>query len=229
VLDRRAATDDPDEPDNEPAEQPGTAPGDLGARLRRLGDSHPSGPDYRARNHGDIHASGQAPGLADRRAESAPADSRSQNSGEHRETSQAEPGPRETGEHRETTRSESAAALADLRDGRDRPDVDAIHLPPEQARHILDGDGPDKRGGGHRHGTGRPRKTEFPEGWSDEVILSTVEQVAREPDTAKWKNGGCWLATGERDGVRVNVAVRPDGRVLTAWPEPGGRGVRQNP
>jgi hypothetical protein len=40
----------------------------------------------------------------------------------------------------------------------DRLAPDSIELPPERAGHILDGDA---WGGGHRHGTGRPGKTEF--------------------------------------------------------------------
>ena len=45
-------------------------------------------------------------------------------------------------------------------DGRsDRPALDSLHVAPERAKHILDGD---RWGGGHRHGTGRPGKTNCP-------------------------------------------------------------------
>jgi len=43
-----------------------------------------------------------------------------------------------------------------------RPAPDSLTLPPERATHILDGD---RWGGGHRRGTGRPGKTEFPADW----------------------------------------------------------------
>jgi hypothetical protein len=61
------------------------------------------------------------------------------------------------------------------------------------------------------------------------VIVSTVVDVARNPDSAELQDNGRWLAVGERDGVEVKVVVQPDGRIWTAWPEPGGRGVIQNP
>jgi hypothetical protein len=35
--------------------------------------------------------------------------------------------------------------------------------------------------------------------------------------------------SGERDGVRITAVVQPDGRVWTAYPEPGGAGVVTNP
>src|ERR1700730_5472580 len=38
----------------------------------------------------------------------------------------------------------------------DRPPLDSLHVTPERAKHILDGD---RWGGGHRHGTGRARET----------------------------------------------------------------------
>ena len=63
----------------------------------------------------------------------------------------------------------------------DRPSLDSLHVPPERAGHILDGD---RWGGGHRHGTGRPGKTEFPAGWDDEKIIGHVLDVARAPDDA---------------------------------------------
>ena len=65
-------------------------------------------------------------------------------------------------------------------DGRsDRPPLDSLHVTPERAGHILDGD---RWGGGHRHGTGKPWKTEFPASWDDEKIIGHVLSVARAPD-----------------------------------------------
>jgi hypothetical protein len=61
----------------------------------------------------------------------------------------------------------------------DRPPLDSVHVAPERAKHILEGD---RWGGGHRHGTGRPGKTEFPSGWDDEKIIGHILGVACVPD-----------------------------------------------
>jgi hypothetical protein len=117
----------------------------------------------------------------------------------------------------------------DVRDHPDRPPEADIHLSPDRGRHILDGDGARSPGGGHRHGTGRPGKTEFPASWPDEVILPLVEEITRTPDAVERQRNGKWLVTAERHEVRVTAVVLADGRIWTAWPEPGGPGVRQNP
>jgi hypothetical protein len=111
----------------------------------------------------------------------------------------------------------------------DRPTLADIHLPGDRGRHVLDDDGPGKPGGGHRHGANRPGKTEFPESWSDEVIISAIEDVSRSPDDVRWQSNGRWHVSGEREGVKVHAVVQPDGAIWTAWPEPGGPGVRKNP
>jgi hypothetical protein len=102
-------------------------------------------------------------------------------------------------------------------------------MTPDRTWHLLDGDGPDKPGGGHRHGTGKPGKTEFPKDWSDQTIISFVEDVCRRPDEVSWKDSKRWRVKGERDGVNINAVILPDGRIWTAWPDEGGRGVRKNP
>jgi hypothetical protein len=137
--------------------------------------------------------------------------------------------PKPTGSRLGRSDARSDPGVPGHRDHPDRPVATEIHLPQDRVRHILDGDGPGKPGGGHRHGTGRPGKTEFPQHWSDEAILSAVEQVARQPDRANRQSNGRWWATGECDNVRVTAVVLADGRIWTAWPEPGGPGVRQNP
>jgi Bacterial EndoU nuclease len=107
------------------------------------------------------------------------------------------------------------------------PAPDAIRLPPERARHILDGD---SWGGGHRHGTGRPGKAEFPAGWDDERTIGYIVDVARRPDTRPvWQPNHRWRLHGERDAVGVTVIVKPDGGIWAAWPEEGGPGVVRNP
>ena len=58
------------------------------------------------------------------------------------------------------------------------PVPDSIRLPPERVRHILDGD---RWGGGHRHGTGRPGKAEFPASWDDEQTIGHIMDLPDAP------------------------------------------------
>lgn len=107
------------------------------------------------------------------------------------------------------------------------PAPDSLGLPPERAAHILDGD---RWGGGHRHGTGRPGKTEFPVGWDDERIIGQIVDVARFPDAGPVLQANHrWRVRGERDGVAITVVVHPDGKIWAAWPEEGSPGVIRNP
>ena len=105
-------------------------------------------------------------------------------------------------------------------------------LTAERRRHILAGDLPKPTGepnkaGGHRPGTGKPNKSEFPIGWDDERIIKTVMQTARQPEEGKLNNGS--YATFARvDGVLVKVIVKPDGSVVTGFPL-SGLGVVRNP
>ncbi len=61
------------------------------------------------------------------------------------------------------------------------------------------------------------------------MIVSTVQDVARNPDGVDWQVNKLWNVRGERDGVEVRAIVRPDNRIWTAWPQPGGAGVIKNP
>lgn len=114
-------------------------------------------------------------------------------------------------------------------DAADRPPADGIRVTPERTTHILDGE-PDG-GGGHRHGTGRSGKTEFPDGWDDKKIVENALDVAQRPDCAPtlqhWNNR--WICTGTREDVEVSVIVLRSGEVWTSWPEEGGPGVARNP
>ena len=56
----------------------------------------------------------------------------------------------------------------DTVDATNRPLVEAIRVSPERTKHILDGE---PGGGGHRHGIGKPGKTEFPASWDDKKII----------------------------------------------------------
>jgi Bacterial EndoU nuclease len=114
-------------------------------------------------------------------------------------------------------------------DAADRPPEEGMRVSPERRTHILDGD--ETGGGGHRHGVGKPGKTEFPASWDDEKIIANVLDVARRPDKPPthqdWND--TWLCTGIRDAVGVWAVVERRGDILTGWPEEGGPGVVRNP
>jgi hypothetical protein len=116
----------------------------------------------------------------------------------------------------------------DAIDAEDRPDIDALRVTPERATHILDGDA---AGGGHRHGTGKPGKTEFPASWNDGKVIGTVLDVAHRPDPTpghqEWNDR--WVTRGTRDDVGIVAVIQRDGRIWSAWPLPGGAGVVKNP
>jgi hypothetical protein len=115
-------------------------------------------------------------------------------------------------------------------DAADRPPTEDIGVSPERTTHILDGDETGV-GGGHRHGVGKPGKTEFPASWGDERIIANVLDVARRPDKLPthqdWND--TWLCSGNRDAVDVWAVVERSGDILTGWPEEGGPGVVRNP
>ena len=114
-------------------------------------------------------------------------------------------------------------------DAADRPPAEDIQVSPEGRTHILDGDPIGSRGG-HRHGTGKPGKTEFPASWDDDKIIEKVADVARRPDKPPtYQDWDTWLCTGIRDEVTVWAVVEPDGNILTGWPEEGGPDVVRNP
>jgi Bacterial EndoU nuclease len=120
-----------------------------------------------------------------------------------------------------------AGYAAAVRGTDERTPPDAVRLPAERVRHILDGD---RWGGGHRHGTGRPGKAEFPASWDDERTIGHIMDVARHPDTRPvWQPNHRWRLCGERDAVDVTVIVKPDGGIWAAWPAEGSPGVVRNP
>ena len=116
----------------------------------------------------------------------------------------------------------------DAVDSGQRPPLDAIRITPERTVHVLDGD---STGGGHRHGTGKPGKTEFPAGWNDEKIIDNALDVARKPDNppVRQDRNDTWLCSGTRANVEVSVVVARSGEIVTGWPEEGGPGVVRNP
>jgi hypothetical protein len=111
--------------------------------------------------------------------------------------------PAATEDEPESTRSSEARSSGwekpGVADHPDRPPPESFRIPPERAAHILDGDA---TGGGHRHGTGRPGKTEFPASWDDKKIMDSVLSVSRSPDSAEFQRNGRWRAA-----VREYAAV----------------------
>ncbi|MEX0426881.1 putative T7SS-secreted protein [Nocardioides sp. DS6] len=88
-------------------------------------------------------------------------------------------------------------------------------------RHILDGEvRPNGTyGGGHRHGTGFPQKSEFPETWSDAKIIHEISDIATDPALG-WRPGsrpGDFWVSGTREGVDIEVLIRRN-QIWTAYP-----------
>jgi Bacterial EndoU nuclease len=126
-----------------------------------------------------------------------------------------------------TARTRSAWDSEAVGDHPDPPPLDSLRVAPERAGHILDGD---RWGGGHRHGTGRPEKTEFPCGWDDDKIIGHILDVARAPDDPPvFQANRRWRVHGQRDDVGITVIVQPDGSIWSAWPDAGSPGVVKNP
>ena len=125
------------------------------------------------------------------------------------------------------TRSERNAWDVIRDEGQDCPSPEPLRLTVDRRDHIVDGDAD---GGGHRHGTGRPDKTEFPATWSDDKIAAHVLDVARNPDAPpRYQNrNDRWLARGTRDDVEIVAVVTRDAQVWAAWPTEGSPGVVRN-
>lgn len=89
-------------------------------------------------------------------------------------------------------------------------------LDPKGEQHILDGD---KTGGGHRPGTGKPGKSEFPNGWSDDRIKGEISDVATDPGSSRSPGrNGRDIVRGTRGGIDIEVIVEPNGRIVTGYP-----------
>jgi RHS repeat-associated protein len=89
---------------------------------------------------------------------------------------------------------------------------------PDRAKHILEGD---ETSGGHRAGTGKPGKSEFPANWSDEKILGEISDVATDPKSQRSPGrGGREVVRGTREGVDIEVITEPNkgGRIVTGYP-----------
>lgn len=134
-------------------------------------------------------------------------------------------------------------ALASTRGGPVRPAPGAEMAPrypsviqdlePERQRHILDGDPPEVNGGdggGHRAGTGKPGKSEFPPTWTDDDIIRRAMDTAMHPMRTIDKHPvrKHLLAQAEHEGVLIRVVVDSKGRIISAYPL-RGPGVVRNP
>lgn len=96
--------------------------------------------------------------------------------------------------------------------GEEKPSL----LDPQGEQHILEGD---RTGGGHRAGTGRPGKSEFPSGWSDERIKGEISDVATDPASSRTPGrGGRTVVRGTRGGIDIEVIVDSRGRIVTGYP-----------
>ena len=139
--------------------------------------------------------------------------------------------PDETaGNHRQTAGgtdhrpgTEAGRSGWDTVDARERPPPDPICIPPERAAHILGGDSTGN-GGGHRHGTGKPGKTEFPASWDDEKVIDTVLDVAHQPGQPPVRQewNGRWVVRGTRDDVQIAVVIAVPRAYLDCLATPGG-------
>ncbi len=91
-----------------------------------------------------------------------------------------------------TTRTRSSWSIEAVEDHPDRPLPDSLRTTPERTKHILDGD---SWGGGHRHGTGRPGKTEFrPDGTTTRLSGTSEMSPVRPmncPFSSPTIDGGC--------------------------------------
>lgn len=103
-------------------------------------------------------------------------------------------------------------AFSEGADSEDKPSL----LDPKGETHVLDGD---RTGGGHRSGTGKPGKSEFPSGWSDDRIKGEISDVATDPASSRAPGrGGREVVRGTRGGIDIEVIVDPSGRIVTGYP-----------
>lgn len=87
---------------------------------------------------------------------------------------------------------------------------------PARRNHILYGD---RTGGGHRPGLGKPGKSEWPAGHSDDSIMHDISDVATDPALSR-KQGryGRAVTAGSRNGVDITVIQNQDGSIVTGYP-----------
>ena len=97
-------------------------------------------------------------------------------------------------------------------------DIDEL-ISKERQHYILYGDGDE--GGAHKHGVGEPRKSEFPEDWSDNKIFNAAIEIATDKDVQLSERGRNGFVAGQKliDGVETRVVFNPEtGYIHTAYP-----------
>jgi len=199
-----------------------------------LGEARPELHLHHGRTGGDAHAPQKEPPETRSRAECydalRAADSGQDHGGEtkHEDARAVDSGSGQGSDYQpEASDAQKGKSGWDAIDAEKRPALDSLRVTTNRETHILDGDA---YGGGHRHGTGRPGKTEFPASWSDEKIISVLLDVASRPDQPPEHQvrKDRWLAQGTREDVVVVALVAGDGRLWSGWPK-SGPGVVRNP
>lgn len=99
-------------------------------------------------------------------------------------------------------------------------------ITPKMRRHILDGE--PNGSGGHRYGTNRPNRTEFPEAWSDARAISAVSYTLDNHYFKDAKRPNVVKLYGFTDGVRIYVRFDGKGSIETAHPLDGVGVVRND-
>ena len=114
------------------------------------------------------------------------------------------------------TDSEGQKPAYDSRQNLSKPVVESMGSVSIDFKHILDGDA---TGGGHRAGTGKPGKSEFPAGRSDDSIIHDISDIATDP-TLKSRpgRGGRTITDGTRNGVDIRVIQEKNGDIVTGFP-----------
>lgn len=93
----------------------------------------------------------------------------------------------------------------------------SIHLSEKRIKHILYGD---ETGGGHKHGMNKPCKSEFPEDWTDEKIITAIKKIATD-ETINWKqqDNGNFVANTKEDSLKIRIVLNEDrSEIITAYP-----------
>ncbi len=76
----------------------------------------------------------------------------------------------------------------------------------------------------HKHGSGKPNKTEFPKNWSDERIIHNVSDIATDPNVElKFDPRGTPFKEAIRDGIKLRVTFFPEthkksGKISSSYP-----------
>ena len=108
------------------------------------------------------------------------------------------------------------AAIERLRGGGKHVARRTVSISDQRRTHILDGN---RTGGGHRPGLGKPGKSEFPHGMTDDQIIDTIIDIASDPASiTRAGRGGRTIVEGTRDGIDVRVILESDGSIVSGFP-----------